>query len=209
MIRESKLPPFVTDNQIANINDEEFLFIFSFPKFEYDFWFGISLQKAVLLISFCFILSGASTFLSVLKTNNTFNFISSLSILSIYSIAFLLLLISSCNHSYVISYIAYLIYSGVLFVNILEVIVMSFLIAIGVYSPNGLENPIIKAFSFLLIGIMVSCVYMYFLWIIFCYVIHLKYNRVELVCGEFEKIKNRTSEIGEINYRALKDGLQE
>ena len=86
---------------------------------------------------------------------------------------------------------------------------MSFLIAIGVYSPNGLENPIIKAFSFLLIGIMVSCVYMYFLWIIFCYVIHLKYNRVELVCGEFEKIKNRTSEIGEINYRALKDGLQE
>lgn len=204
MIKESKLPRYVTYNQIANINDDEFLFCLIFPKFEYDFWCGLSLRTGVLLIGFMYVLCGVSTLLSVLQTNNNFNFYSSTILLSVYTINFILLIISSINNSFVVAYLSYLSYCGMLILNFGEVVVVTILILIGFYSPSGIENAIVKGVSFFLIGIMLSCLYIYFLWIIFCYAIHLKYERKNLVRGEYED-KSYQSE--EENYKLLKENL--
>lgn len=204
MIKESKLPPYVTYNQIANTNDDEFLFCLIFPKFEYDFWCGLSLKKGVLLIGFIFVLCGVSTLFSVLQTNNNFNFYSSVILLSVYTFNFILLIISSINNSFVVAYLSYLIYCGILILNLVEVVVVTILILIGFYSPNGIENAIVKGVSFFLIGIMLSCVYIYCLWIIFSYAMHLKYERQNLVSGEYEEKINRSDEE---NYKLLKENL--
>ena len=83
------------------------------------------------------------------------------------------------------------------------------LIFLGDYTPAGTQSRIVKGIGFLLVGLLLSGLYLYCLWIIFCYMIHLKYDRVDLVCGDFKKIKNINTmslagmKINENNYKLI------
>jgi len=185
----SKLPKNISYKDIANINEEQFLFCFNFPKFEYEFCCGCSLKLGSIFLSFIFLLFSIFSLINVLKTQekNNFDFFSSILLLIIYSISFLLILISSFNYNYIFSFYAYLIYSFMLILNFSEILITTIFIFCGIYVPYGQENIFIKGISFLLIGLLYIGVYLYCLWILFCYVIHLKYKRIDLVNGNFDK----------------------
>jgi hypothetical protein len=205
----SRLPSNVSYHQIANINDDTFLFCFDFPKLDFDFCCGCSLRSGVLFLGIFFIVCGIGSLLNILKAGTIFEFYTTIIMLIIYSIAFIFLLISGINFSYQCAYIAYLIYFTLLIFNLIEILIMTILIFIGDYTPAGSQSRIVKGIGFLLVGILLSGLYLYCLWIIFCYMIHLKYDRVELVCGDFNKIKNINTEslagmkINEKNYKLI------
>ena len=190
----SKLPKNVYFKDIANVNDEQFVFCLNFPKFEYDFCRGFSLKTGSIFLSFLFLVFSIISLINVLKSNNKIEIYTSIFLIIIYSISFLLILISTFNYSFILAYYAYLIYTIMLILNLSEIIISTIFIFCGIYVPFGRENVFVKGISFLLIGFLYVGVYLYCLWIIFCYVIHLKYNRIELVCGEFLESKESSSE---------------
>lgn len=186
MLGSSKLPPNLNYNQIANINDEEFFFCVNFPKFEFQCCLcGMSLRTGSLLIALFFVICGISSFIIAKNGTSTVNFISSLTLLIIYSLAFILLFISAFNYSYRLAYFAYLLYCLVLIGSFLEILIISGLMLVGKIDPTGGENAFVKAASFFLFGSLLASIFLYCIWMIFCYVIHLKYNRTDLVCGRY------------------------
>ena len=191
----SKLPKNVLFKDITNVNDDQFIFCFNFPEFEYDFCCGFSLKNGSIFLSFLFLIFSIISLLNILKSNNNkIEIFSSIFLIIIYSISFILILISAFNYNFTFAYYAYLIYCTMLILNLSEILISTIFIFCGIYVPNGRENLFIKGISFLLIGSLYVGVYVYCLWIIFCYVVHLKYNRIELVCGNFLESKESSSE---------------
>ena len=205
----SRLPSNISYHQIANINDDKFLFCLDFPKLDFDFCCRCSLRSGVLFLGIFFILCGIGSLLNIIKVGTQFELYSTIIMLIIYSIAFIFLLISGINFSYTCAYIAYIIYLTILILNLSEILFMTTLIFLGDYTPAGTQSRIVKGIGFLLVGLLLSGLYLYCLWIIFCYMIHLKYDRVDLVCGDFKKIKNINTmslagmKINENNYKLI------
>ena len=196
----SKLPNNITYTQIANVNDDEFLFCIDFPKFDFDFCCGCSLRTGVLMIGLFFILCGIGSLINVITAGTIIEYYMTITMLVIYSIAFIFLILSGFLYSYLFAYIAYMIYIIILFLNLFEIFSMTILIFLGFYTPAGSESRIVKGIGFLLVGMLLTCLYLYCLWIIFCFMIHLKYQRVSLVNGDYNNSHNQNSDnLGEIN----------
>ena len=196
----SKLPNNLTYTQIANVNDDEFLFCIDFPKFDFDFCCGCSLRTGVLMIGLFFILCGIGSLINVITAGTIIEYYMTITMLVIYSIAFIFLILSGFLYSYLFAYIAYMIYIIILFLNLFEIFSMTILIFLGFYTPAGSESRIVKGIGFLLVGLLLTCLYLYCLWIIFCFMIHLKYQRVSLVNGDYNNSHNQNSDnLGEIN----------
>jgi hypothetical protein len=196
----SKLPNNITYTQIANVNDDEFLFCIDFPKFDFDFCCGCSLRTGVLMIGLFFILCGIGSLINVITAGTIIEYYMTITMLVIYSIAFLFLILSGFLYSYLFAYIAYMIYIIILFLNLFEIFSMTILIFLGFYTPAGSESRIVKGIGFLLVGMLLTCLYLYCLWIIFCFMIHLKYQRISLVNGDYNNSRNQNSDnVGEIN----------
>ena len=196
----SKLPNNITYTQIANVNDDEFLFCIDFPKFDFDFCCGCSLRTGVLMIGLFFILCGIGSLINVITAGTIIEYYMTITMLVIYSIAFLFLILSGFLYSYLFAYIAYMIYIIILFLNLFEIFSMTILIFLGFYTPAGSESRIVKGIGFLLVGMLLTCLYLYCLWIIFCFMIHLKYQIISLVNGDYNNSHNQNSDnLGEIN----------
>ena len=196
----SKLPNNITYTQIANVNDDEFLFCIDFPKFDFDFCCGCSLRTGVLMIGLFFILCGIGSLINVITAGTIIEYYMTITMLVIYSIAFIFLILSGFLYSYLFAYIAYMIYIIILFLNLFEIFSMTILIFLGFYTPAGSESRIVKGIGFLLVGMLLTCLYLYCLWIIFCFMIHLKYQRISLVNGDYNNSRNQNSDnLGEIN----------
>ena len=196
----SKLPNNITYTQIANVNDDEFLFCIDFPKFDFDFCCGCSLRTGVLMIGLFFILCGIGSLINVITAGTIIEYYMTITMLVIYSIAFIFLILSGFLYSYLFAYIAYMIYITILFLNLFEIFSMTILIFLGFYTPAGSESRIVKGIGFLLVGLLLTCLYLYCLWIIFCFMIHLKYQRISLVNGDYNNSRNQNSDnLGEIN----------
>ena len=196
----SKLPNNLTYTQIANVNDDEFLFCIDFPKFDFDFCCGCSLRTGVLMIGLFFILCGIGSLINVITAGTIIEYYMTITMLVIYSIAFIFLILSGFLYSYLFAYIAYMIYIIILFLNLFEIFSMTILIFLGFYTPAGSESRIVKGIGFLLVGMLLTCLYLYCLWIIFCFMIHLKYQRISLVNGDYNNSRNQNSDnVGEIN----------
>ena len=196
----SKLPNNITYTQIANVNDDEFLFCIDFPKFDFDFCCGCSLRTGVLMIGLFFILCGIGSLINVITAGTIIEYYMTITMLVIYSIAFIFLILSVFLYSYLFAYIAYMIYIIILFLNLFEIFSMTILIFLGFYTPAGSESRIVKGIGFLLVGMLLTCLYLYCLWIIFCFMIHLKYQRISLVNGDYNNSRNQNSDnLGEIN----------
>ena len=196
----SKLPNNITYTQIANVNDDEFLFCIDFPKFDFDFCCGCSLRTGVLMIGLFFILCGIGSLINVITAGTIIEYYMTITMLVIYSIAFIFLILSGFLYSYLFAYIAYMIYIIILFLNLFEIFSMTILIFLGFYTPAGSESRIVKGIGFLLVGLLLTCLYLYCLWIIFCFMIHLKYQRISLVNGDYNNSRNQNSDnVGEIN----------
>ena len=114
----SKLPNNITYTQIANVNDDEFLFCIDFPKFDFDFCCGCSLRTGVLMIGLFFILCGIGSLINVITAGTIIEYYMTITMLVIYSIAFLFLILSGFLYSYLFAYIAYMIYIIILFLNL-------------------------------------------------------------------------------------------
>lgn len=183
----SRLSPStnISYNQIANIKEDRFLFCITFPKLEDSCCCSkLNLKAGCILISLIFMICGGSSFLTV-PHKSTFNFLSSTILLGLYSLNFLLIVTSSITNNYWIALSAYFIYVIVLVINIIEIIIVTIFIFFKIFTPIGTENAFVKGISFLLVSILVSTIYIYCLWIIWCYTIHLKYNRIDIVNGTF------------------------
>ena len=205
----SKLPNNITYTQIANVNDDEFLFCIDFPKFDFDFCCGCSLRTGVLMIGLFFILCGIGSLINVITAGTIIEYYMTITMLVIYSIAFIFLILSGFLYSYLFAYIAYMIYIIILFLNLFEIFSMTILIFLGFYTPAGSESRIVKGIGFLLVGMLLTCLYLYCLWIIYCYMIHLKYERINLVIGDYNNSNNQNSDnlagmnINENNYNLI------
>ena len=205
----SKLPNNITYTQIANVNDDEFLFCIDFPKFDFDFCCGCSLRTGVLMIGLFFILCGIGSLINVITSGTLIEYYMTITMLIIYSVAFIFLILSGFIYNYYLAYIAYMIYIIILFLNLFEIFSMTILIFLGFYTPSGSESRIVKGIGFLLVGMLLTCLYLYCLWIIYCYMIHLKYERINLVIGDYNNSNNQNSDnlagmnINESNYKLI------
>ena len=160
------------------------------------------------MIGLFFILCGIGSLINVISAGTLIEYYTTIIMLFIYSIAFVFLLLSGFMYSYLFAYIAYMIYIIILFLNLFEIFLMTIFIFLGIYTPAGSESRIVKGIGFLLVGLLLSCLFLYCLWIIYCYMIHLKYERISLIIGDFNNSNTHSenlagSNINENNYKLI------
>lgn len=173
-------------NQRITLNDntekDSFLFVFTPSKIDIDFLCGCSLHCGVRLIAIVFLLGSIMGILSSMANQVIFDNVIAFIVSIFYFIAGIYLFKSTVSYIPRDAEIAYLFYAGLTIFDIFSFICSSVLISLGISNPFGEGNFTLQKFGvFLVGGIINDIIRIYLVWIVFCYFVHIKLKRINLV----------------------------
>jgi hypothetical protein len=165
-----------------NLSKEPFLFVINIKNVDISFLCGCSLFCAIKFISIIMVLYGISGVLSSYQKNNYFDFILSFIYSTLYFISGFYLFKSSISFDYNSAEIGYKIYAILFLFDLFLFISNCFLIAFGISNALGEGHHFLKKYVFyLILGIFSFFIKLYFVWIAFSYMVHLKLNRIKVI----------------------------
>ena len=168
--------------QNDNLTKDSFLFVFSVEKIDISFLCGCTLFAGIRLISICMVINGLSNVFFSYKNENYLDFILSFIYSFLYFISAFYLFKSSISLDFYDANIGYKIYASLFLFELFLFISNCFLISIGTISPLGEGKFFLKKYIFYLFGqFSFALIKLYFVWIVFSYMIHLKLNRIKVI----------------------------
>ena len=171
--------------QNDNLTKDSFLFVFSVEKIDISFLCGCTLFAGIRLISICMVINGLSNVFFSYKNENYLDFILSFIYSFLYFISAFYLFKSSISLDFYDANIGYKIYASLFLFELFLFISNCFLISIGTISPLGEGKFFLKKYIFYLFGqFSFALIKLYFVWIVFSYMIHLKLNRIKVIMLE-------------------------
>jgi hypothetical protein len=179
-------PP--NNNLLAKENSikDKFMFVFEPFNLAYDCCCGCSLRTGVQIISILFIAGSVSNFLTALKMTSTIDLFLSGLFFVLYLIAGTCVLYSTISLNHVYALTGYYIFAMIFIFNLIDNIVVFFLIILGAYYYEIIPNediPIIALIYFLACAVILS-IHLYMIWVVFSFSIHLKHGRSAIIAGE-------------------------
>ena len=173
-------------NQRIPLNDntekDSFFFVFTPSKIDIDFLCGCSLHCGVRLIAIVFLLGSIMGILSSMATQVIFDNVIAFIVSIFYFIAGIYLFKSTVSYIPGDAKIAYLFYAGLTIFDIFSFICSSVLISLGISNAFGEGNFTLQKFGIFLVGgIINDIIRIYLVWIVFCYFVHIKLKRINLV----------------------------
>jgi hypothetical protein len=155
-------------------NEDKFLFLIKPDFTAKESICGCSLRTGSIIISILIMISNFSNFMESLQFESDSKVLINGLICLVYFSACVLIFISSMNNNYKHCFFAYIIYAISFIFNLLDTIIMTFLIFLGFYNPlRGLDF-FRAGFVYLLSSLLILTIYLYFVWIIYSYYILLK-----------------------------------
>jgi hypothetical protein len=172
----------------ANPTGEKFLFCFTPSDIAMTASCGCSLKTGAQLVSIIYIATTISPFINSLQYNSLWNIMYYGIISALYLFAGVSTLYSTYTYQYEYAHTANVIYNVLLMINLLDVIVVAAFIFSGYILPLGLEVPAFnQGMYFLLASGTIVLIHMYMIWLVFCFMVHVKNRRKALVNGDIYK----------------------
>lgn len=155
-------------------NNNKFLFFFNPGYFAKESCCGCTVKTGAQIISIFYVVSSLSNFFSSFESYSDMSIFISGVIFLIYFTAAVCIFLSSMSQNYSHSYTAYLIYAVIFLMNLLNSVIMSLLILLGLYSPMPGFSQIKIGFYYLITSLLVLTIQLYFVWIVYSFAIDLK-----------------------------------
>jgi hypothetical protein len=174
----------------SNTDKDKFLFVLEPNNLAVDCCCGCSLKTGVQIISIFLIICSLSNFTASLQESSTLAILINMLSFLLYFTAGFYIFYSTMNFNYTYSKKAYLIYSIIFLVSLLDNILFLLMIISGNFKPLGEQDRIRTALIFLAAVLISMSIQLYLLWIVFSYSIHLKHKRIALVTGHLAYYKD-------------------
>ena len=170
------------DLQNDNLTKDNFLFVLSVEKIDISFLCGCTLFAGIRLISIFMIINGLLNIYYAYKNENYLDFTLSFIYSFLYFISAFYLFKSSISLSFNDANVGYIIYASLFLFELFLFISDCFLTSIGIVNPLGEGKLFLKKYIFYLVGgFFLTLLKLYFIWITFSYMIHLKLNRIKVI----------------------------
>ena len=166
-----------------NLCNEKFLFFFTPKKVDLESFCGCSLRSGIKLISIYLLFVSISFFCTMLKEESWIEIIITLLITLSYLITAFYLFLSTIYLEYSYCKIGNVIYTLIFYFDIINCFIVSIRIPLNqIYLIYN--SIIITEISFLLMEIISILIELYMLWVGFCYLVHIKMERLNIVYGD-------------------------
>ena len=166
-----------------NSCNEKFLFFFTPKKVDLESCCGFSLRSGIKLVSIYLLIAAIYYFCSILKEESWIEIILSILISLCYLISAFYLYLSTIYLEYSYCKIGNIIYTLIFYFDIINCFIVS--IRISTNQIYLLFNSIIiTQIIFLIMQFISILIELYMLWIGFCYLVHIKMERLNIVYGD-------------------------
>ena len=166
-----------------NSCNEKFLFFFTPKTVDLESCCGFSLRSGIKLVSIYLLFASISYFCSILKEETWIEIILSILISLCYLISAFYLFLSTIYLEYSYCKIGNIIYTLIFYFDIIDCFIVS--IRISTNQIYLLFNSIIiTQIIFIIMQFISILIELYMLWIGFCYLVHIKMERLNIVYGD-------------------------
>jgi hypothetical protein len=187
----------------ANPSNERFLFCITPTSLAMAAPCGCSLRTGAQLVALTFMISTIMPFIKAFQDGELWNLLYHGIICSLYLISGISTFYSSFTFTYEYAHTANFIYNFLFLMSVIDNILITFFIFRGDILPMGLEIPqATQALYYLAAACTVLLIHMYMIWIIFCFMVHVKNKRKGLVQGDIYKTYEDFERDIEMTHRA-------
>jgi hypothetical protein len=185
--KEANLNLNILHTYVGNPTKEKFLFYFQPRDVARESLCGCSLRIGVQVIAILFIATTLSSLFSALRLNSLIDLILTGIAFTLYLIAGICVMYAANVFSFTVANIANTIYSLLFILNLINYLIVSLLILLGVYTPLGTEDHFKAGLIFLIASALIMAVQAYMIWMVFSFMVHLRNNRIGLITGDLYK----------------------
>ena len=168
----------IKDKEEQKNKSEKFIFLFETNIID-DTFYGFSLKTIVRVISIFTLMISITEFFDTLKNNTFLNLIYHL----IISIAFLIItyyiFYSTIEINVNYAFLGYFIYSILWIFLLIKYLFQASLMLVGYLNPYENDFFRIKLLTYIFIEAFILGIYLYFVWILFCYYVNVKRGNIE------------------------------
>ena len=166
-----------------NSSNDSFLFIYTPKYLNVDSFCGCSLKSGIKIISIFLLFISISNFYTVLKEEKLHEMIFSTILSIFYLTSSIYLFLSTVYLDYQYAKIGYILFIFIFLVDTIEFIIAEFFIIYGIFHIYS-TYPLLMEIIFFIIGFFTILIELYMLWISFCFMVHLKLKRLNIVYGD-------------------------
>ncbi|MCQ2817122.1 MAG: hypothetical protein MJ252_07645 [archaeon] len=167
-----------------NPTEENFLFFFKARKLSLDSYCGCSLRSGVQISSIILFFIALAHFYSLFKETNYYSIISTVILVILYLAASYYLFIAAYNVNEDFSKVGYNILCFIFLVDLSDYIIVIVLTFVGYFDIYLTTRINFFIFGFICFGMGVMLAELYFMWLAFCFTIHVKLKRMHIVYGD-------------------------
>ena len=168
----------------ANPTKERFLFCFTPSNLALTAPCGCSLQTGSQLVALIFITFTLTPFYRSLQFGSIVNILYFGIIFALYFFAGVSVLYSTYTYVYEYAHTGNFIYNFLFVLNFLDIILVAYYIFTGYYLPLGIDVPsTTQGLYYMAASFTILLIEMYMIWIVFCFMVHIKNGRNKLVQG--------------------------
>jgi hypothetical protein len=172
----------------ANPSNERFLFCITPTSLAMSAPCGCSLILGAQIVAIIFIACTITPLINALQTNILMNILYYGIIGSLYIVAGISTLYSSYTFSYEYAHTSNFIYNFLFLVSVFDNLLIAFFILRGDVLPLGIKiTAMEQGLYYLAACTLILLIHMYMIWIIFCFMVHVKNKRKGLVQGDIYK----------------------
>ena len=167
----------------GNSSNDSFLFIYTPKYLSVDSFCGCSLKSGIKIVSTFLLFISITNFYTVLKEEKLHEIIFSTILTIFYLTSSIYLFLSTVYLDYQYARIGYILFIFIFLVDTIEFIIAEIFIIYGIFHIYS-TYPFLMEIIFFLIGCLTVIIELYMLWISFCFMVHLKLKRLNIVYGD-------------------------
>ncbi len=167
----------------GNNTKESFLFIYTPKKLSIDSFCGCSLRSGIKIVSGLLLFISISNFYTVLKEEILTEILFSTILSIFYFSAAIYLFLSTIYLDYNYAKIGYIIFTFIFIVDTIDFLFAEIFMIHGDFQIN-VDYPVLMEIIFFIFGFFTMIIELYMLWICFCFMVHLKLKRLNVVYGD-------------------------
>ena len=167
----------------GNSSNDSFLFIYTPKNLSVDSFCGCSLKSGIKIISTFLLFISITNFYTVLKEEKLHEIIFSTILTIFYLTSSIYLFLSTVYLDYQYARIGYIFFIFIFLVDTIDFLIAETFIIYGIFHIYS-TYPFLMEFLFFFTGLFTMFLELYMLWISFCFMVHLKLKRLNVVYGD-------------------------
>ena len=168
----------IKDKEDQQNKSEKFLFLFETNIID-DTFYGFSLKTIVRIISIFTLLVSITEFLNIFDNKTFLKVIYDLLISVTFLIITYFIFDSTIEMNINYAYLGYFIYSIIWIFLLIKYLLQASLMLVGYLNPYENDFLRLKLITYVFIEAFIIGIYLYFVWILFCYYVNVKRGNIE------------------------------